>query len=90
VEFRLGAGRYVVPGWFGMGAALERSIDSAGLDQLRTMYREWPFFQTVVNNAQLELSRACFETAAWYAARVKPKELGKRLHGIIQAEHAGR
>ena len=79
--------RYVVPGWFGMGTALAQMIESGGLDPLRTMYREWPFFQTVVNNAQLELSRACFETAAWYAARVKPKELGNRLHGIIQAEH---
>ena len=79
--------RYVVPGWFGMGTALAHFIESNGLDQLTTMYQEWPFFRTVVNNAQLELSRARFDTAAWYAARVKPKELGKRLHGIIQAEH---
>lgn len=70
-----------------MGAALNNFILSGGLETLRTMYREWPFFQTVVNNAQLELSRACFDTAEWYAARVRPKELGKRLHGIIQAEH---
>ncbi|HLK13789.1 MAG TPA: phosphoenolpyruvate carboxylase, partial [Fimbriimonadaceae bacterium] len=26
-------------------------------------------------------------TADWYAARVKPKELGKRLHGLIADEH---
>lgn len=51
------------------------------------MYREWPFFQTVVNNAQLELSRACFETAVWYADRVKPKTLGRRLHELIEEEH---
>jgi phosphoenolpyruvate carboxylase len=80
--------RYLVPGWFGMGGALSRLIDGGGLERLREMYRDWPFFQTVVNNAQLELSRACFDTAKWYAARVKPKELGKRLHGLIQAEHA--
>lgn len=79
--------RYVVPGWYGMGSALAKLIDAEGLDLLQQMYHDWPFFQTVVNNAQLELSRACFETAVWYANRVQPKELGRRLHGLIEAEH---
>jgi phosphoenolpyruvate carboxylase len=79
--------RYLVPGWFGMGQALANSIETGGLETLREMYQEWPFFRTVINNAQLELSRACFRTAAWYAARVKPKELGKRLHLLIQEEY---
>jgi phosphoenolpyruvate carboxylase len=45
------------------------------------------FFGTVLANAQLELLRAHLPTAAWYAARVQPKELGQRLHACIEEEY---
>jgi phosphoenolpyruvate carboxylase len=51
------------------------------------MYRDWLFFRMVVNNAQLELLRADLSTAAWYAARVQPAELGKRIHERLAEEH---
>jgi phosphoenolpyruvate carboxylase len=51
------------------------------------MYEKWPFFRTVVDNAQLELVRANLETAADYAARVKPSRVGKRIHAIITDEY---
>jgi len=52
------------------------------------MYREWPFFRTVVDNAQLELVRSDIKTARLYANRVEPKELGERLEQTIEDEHA--
>jgi phosphoenolpyruvate carboxylase len=79
--------RATVVGWFGMGSALQEQIEKGNLDQLATMYREWPFFQSIVNNAQLELMRAHLPTARRYAARVKPPELGKRLQAVIEAEY---
>jgi phosphoenolpyruvate carboxylase len=79
--------RATLVGWFGMGSALQEQIEKGNLDQLATMYREWPFFQSIVNNAQLELMRAHLPTARRYAARVKPQELGKRLEGVIEAEY---
>ena len=75
--------RYVVVGWYGIGTALSVLGD---LDDLRTMYRTWPFFRTVIDNAQLELERAHLRTAALYAARAG--DLGKRIHADIAAEHA--
>jgi phosphoenolpyruvate carboxylase len=82
--------RYVLPGWYGLGSAVEAF---AGQDPqkralLQEMYREWLFFRMVINNAQLELLRAHLPTAAWYAARVEPPELGSRIHGRIAEEHA--
>src|SRR5690606_32867685 len=70
--------RYVVPGWYGLGAALEHYASSKpeNLEELRSMYREWPFFRTIVDNAQLELVRTHLPTAAHYAGRVKPESLG--------------
>jgi len=81
--------RYVVPGWFGIGSGLAACVrsDSEGLSRLREMYREWPFFRMVIDNAQLELVRAHMPTAAMYAGRVHPRELGERFHYWIEQEY---
>jgi phosphoenolpyruvate carboxylase len=81
--------RYVVPGWYGLGTALEWFVQEhpGGLELLREMYRKWRFFRTVINNAQLELTRAHLRTAAWYAQRVEPQEEGIRLHALVEEEY---
>jgi phosphoenolpyruvate carboxylase len=81
--------RYVIPGWYGLGTSLDQfaGTDEARLALLREMYQKWPFFRTVIDNAQLELMRAHLETAAWYASRVEPREVAERLHAVIQAEY---
>jgi phosphoenolpyruvate carboxylase len=82
--------RYVVPGWYGLGSALKAHAERGpeALDTLATMYRDWLFFRMVINNAQLELLRADLGTAAWYARRVRPAQLGQRIHGRLTEEHA--
>jgi phosphoenolpyruvate carboxylase len=81
--------RYVLPGWYGVGSALQWFAGQGPehLALLQRMYRDWLFFRMVLNNAQLELLRAHLPTAAWYAARVRPQELGRRLHEHIAQEH---
>jgi phosphoenolpyruvate carboxylase len=82
--------RYVVPGWYGLGSALKEYAERSEADTalLGTMYRDWLFFKMVINNAQLELLRAELPTAAWYAQRVQPPELGTRMHERLTQEHA--
>jgi phosphoenolpyruvate carboxylase len=81
--------RYVVPGWYGLGSALKAFSESGdgNVELLTGMYRDWLFFRMVINNAQLELLRADIDTAAWYAARVEPPALGRRMHEQLAAEH---
>lgn len=88
--------RYTVPGWYGVGAALEWFVKhGAGseterqnrLTLLRRMYHSWPFFQMVLDNAELELLRANLETARWYADLTNPPELGNRIHATIEEEY---
>jgi phosphoenolpyruvate carboxylase len=81
--------RYVVPGWYGLGAAMQAYAgeDPGRIALLTEMYRDWLFFRMVVNNAQLELLRADMATAAWYAARVEPRELGAKMHERLREEH---
>ncbi|HUE96648.1 MAG TPA: phosphoenolpyruvate carboxylase [Longimicrobiaceae bacterium] len=62
--------RYLVPGWFGVGTALHGILterDDAE-PRLRRLYREWPFFRAVVDNASRELARARLEIAERYGA----------------------
>jgi phosphoenolpyruvate carboxylase len=63
--------RYNVPGWYGLGSALQELIAArpAALAMLQTLYKEWEFFTTLINNAQQEMARARLPVAACYAAR---------------------
>ncbi len=81
--------RYVLPGWYGIGSSLDwfAKQDPANILMLQRMYREWPFFKTVLDAAQLELVRAHLSTAKMYAARVLPPELGHRIHESIDGEY---
>ena len=62
--------RALLVGWFGFGSALQELIIKPDkLETLQAMYKDWSFFRTVVDNAQLELVRADIDTAALYASR---------------------
>ncbi|MEX0992034.1 MAG: phosphoenolpyruvate carboxylase [Actinomycetota bacterium] len=48
-----------LPGWFGLGAGLEAiAARAGGLEVLRSMYRDWPFFTSLLQNAELSLIKA--------------------------------
>ncbi|HZH98446.1 MAG TPA: phosphoenolpyruvate carboxylase, partial [Fimbriimonadaceae bacterium] len=80
--------RTTLVGWYGLGTALqELATREKGLEQLQEMYGSWPFFRAVLDNAQLELTRAHMPTARIYAARVRPKKLGTRIQDLIEAEY---
>jgi phosphoenolpyruvate carboxylase len=61
--------RVALPGWYGLGSALEgwagESAERWAL--LGTMYREWTFFKTLVDNAQLALRGADMLIARVYS-----------------------
>jgi phosphoenolpyruvate carboxylase len=61
--------RYVVPGWYGTGAALRTLLDERPdtLSTLRGMYESWPFFRAVLDSAQREMTRARLVIARRYA-----------------------
>jgi phosphoenolpyruvate carboxylase len=80
--------RYVLPSWYGLGTALDGFLqqDTGNLALLQDMARNWPFFETVLRNAELELARAELKTASWYAAQTDDRELGTRMHERIESE----
>jgi phosphoenolpyruvate carboxylase len=77
----------VLPGWYGLGAALEQGCAEFGLDLLQHMYREWPFFATTIVNAEMALSKADMRIAERYVEIVEPKLMRDRIWGKIRAEY---
>ena len=76
--------RAIVPSWFGVGTALEQFGDQ---NLLREMYNEWPFFHTVLENAQLDVAKADMGIAELYAALVTDESVRNEIFGQIKAEH---
>jgi phosphoenolpyruvate carboxylase len=78
--------RATLIGWYGLGTAVaDVTAQEAGAERLQQMVKRWPFFQTILQNAQLELARAHLETMRLYAARVSPESL-KSVQDNIEQE----
>ena len=82
--------RFVFPGWFGLGSALEAVLKrgAKGRKLLRAMYAGWPFFQTTIDNAQLSMRKADMKIAALYSSLVRDEAIRRRIYGLIEAEFA--
>ena len=81
--------RINLPGWFGLGSALaafERSHGEVGMADLAALYRRWPFFRGLLQNAEVALARSDLAVGRRYAALAGPD--GARLAERVEAEHA--
>ncbi len=63
--------RINLPGWFGLGLALEAyraAHGEAGLDAIADLARDWPFLVSLFDNAEMSLAKADLGVARSYAA----------------------
>lgn len=83
--------RHYLPGWFGLGSGLQKflgeSNDPTKLAKLREMYKHWPFFNTLVTNAQRSLGSADITVARLYASLVRDEAIRNEIFGIIETEY---
>ncbi|PSQ80579.1 MAG: phosphoenolpyruvate carboxylase [Bacteroidetes bacterium QS_8_68_15] len=84
--------RYIVPGWYGTGAALAE-LSSDETQRLSELYEEWTFFRAVTDSARREMARARFAIARHYdelAEEALPED-GRSFHETIKGDYdAGR
>jgi phosphoenolpyruvate carboxylase len=59
----------------------------AGRRRLRRLYREWPFFRSLLDNVEMTLAKSSFEIARGYLALVPAGRERERLFAAIEAEH---
>ena len=79
--------RHVVPGWYGVGAALEAYVqEPANLQRVQEMYKNWSFFKVVIDNAQVSLGKADMGIAQMYANLVQDEAVRNKIFGDIKTE----
>jgi phosphoenolpyruvate carboxylase len=81
--------RIDLPGWYGLGSALEAyaaAHGDAGERELVRLYRSWPFFASLIDNAELSLARADIGVARQYAALAPGGDHARRW-SAIESEH---
>lgn len=81
--------RHTLPAWFGIGRALERFHNDRdqNLEKLRALYREWPFFNTLLDNIQMALSKADMEIARAYSRLYSDGAASERIFARIEDEY---
>ena len=81
--------RLMIPGWYGVGTAFKTYLDrtgESGLASLRAMYQCWPFFQTMLSNMDMVMSKTDLGIAARYAALVSDQTLAVDIFGRLETE----
>ncbi len=76
--------RLMLPGWYGFGTAAENW--QGNIEELREMYRAWPFFRSVLSNLDMVLAKTDLAIASRYAELVPDAKLRAEVFGRIEAE----
>jgi phosphoenolpyruvate carboxylase len=80
--------RINLPGWYGLGSALEAFTDrhgEAGLGRLRQLFSTWPYFRALLQLAETSLAWSDLEVGRRHA--LLAGDAGRRTWDRIEAEH---
>ena len=82
--------RYLLPAWYAAGTAFSKFVngDPARLETLRTMYREYSFFKSLIDNLQMALGKADLMIARQYAGMIEDAAIKDRIFSQIEEEYA--
>lgn len=78
--------RIVLPAWLGLGTALRHARERHGLELLRQMAAEWPFFAGVLSNAAMGCAKADLGIAGRYVALWEDEQARQRIWPALQEE----
>ena len=81
--------RINLPGWYGLGSALEAYgavHGDPGIREITRLYRSWPFLASVVDNAEMILAKADMGIGRRYASLTSGAD-AERWWATIEAEY---
>ncbi|MBL8313385.1 MAG: phosphoenolpyruvate carboxylase [Rubrivivax sp.] len=88
--FSWGQCRLALPGWCGFGTAIEAFVASGEraerIELLQRMFRQWPFFRTLLSNLDMVLAKSDLRIAQRYMELVEDKSTARRISAAIKAE----
>ncbi len=81
--------RHTLPAWYGIGTALQRwrGNDPTRLARLQRMYREWPFFRSLLSNVQMALFKGEMTIAEEYSKLVEDPAVRERVFRLVREEY---
>ncbi|WP_172934767.1 phosphoenolpyruvate carboxylase [Streptococcus sp. 2106] len=79
--------RVMFPGWYGVGSSFKEFIDKnpENIAILRDMYQNWPFFQSLLSNVDMVLSKSNMNIAFEYAKLCEDEQV-KAIYETILNE----
>lgn len=77
--------RIMFPGWYGVGSAFKRYIDAAdgNLEKLQHMFKTWPFFNSLLSNVDMVLSKSNMNIAFQYAQLAQSQDVRDVFNVIL-------
>ena len=77
--------RVMFPGWYGVGSSFKEFIDQdpKNIEFLRDMYQNWPFFQSLLSNVDMVLSKSNMNIAFEYAQLCASEEVQAIYYTIL-------
>jgi phosphoenolpyruvate carboxylase len=79
--------RFNLPTWLGVGEAINSVLKSSNAKTLRTMYREWGSFRTMIDMVEMVLAKSDPSIAKHYDEMLVTQEEAKRLGLEVRALH---
>lgn len=76
--------RAIVPGWYGLGAALEQGAAEFGEAAIAEMARDWPFLTSLLNDVEMVLAKVDLPIARSFSRLSGPLHEG--FFALIEAE----
>ncbi|MHC8440850.1 MAG: phosphoenolpyruvate carboxylase [Candidatus Eutrophobiaceae bacterium] len=82
--------RHLVPGWYGVGTALETFLADnphSGMPTLQTMFKENPLFRLIIDEVEKTLSLVDMTVCKSYAELVEDAKTREEIYGLFEDEY---
>lgn len=76
--------RSILPGWYGLGSALEQGVREFGEEAMAEMANDWPFFSNMLDDVEMVLAKCDLDIAEAFSRLSGP--LHDEMFGLIRGE----
>lgn len=78
--------RQNIPGWYGLGSAIDKAIKDGGLETLQTMQSNWRYFQNLLSNSQMVILKTDQPVAKHYASLCTDAAIAETTYAQLNNE----
>jgi len=76
--------RSILPGWYGLGSALEQGVQEFGEPAMIEMANDWPFFSNMLDDVEMVLAKSDLDIAEAFSRL--SGHLHEEMFGLIRGE----